>query len=368
MLSIFRTSICLLLLVAGAASAATYEIEEVASGFDHPWSLAFLPDGGFLVSERTGALRRVSGQGAISEPILGVPEVMAEGQGGLFDVVPAPDFAATGTIFISYTYGDVDANGTALMRARLDGTALVEGETIFRSTAKRGAHHFGGRIAFLPDGTLLLTLGDGFAYRENAQNRTDYLGTIVRLDQDGTAPADNPFVGETGAMPEIWSFGHRNVQAILVDPDSGRVWTNEHGPRGGDEINFIEPGRNYGWPIVTDGLDYSGARISPWGLERSEEFGLVQPVHVWTPSIAPAGMTLYDGEAFPEWRGNLFVAALAGKALHRLTLDGDRVVDEEIMLADLDTRIRDVRTGPDGFLYILTDESDGRLLRLRPSG
>lgn len=358
---------CLVLLIADIVPAHAQSVEEVARGLDHPWSLAFLPDGGFLVTERGGALRRVSQQGVISEPIFGVPDVMAQGQGGLFDVVLSPDFETSGTIFLSYVYGDIDANGTALMRARLDGMALVDGETIFRASPKRGAHHFGGRIAFMADGTLLLTLGDGFAYRENAQNRTDHLGTIVRLNPDGSAPDDNPFVGEAGAMAEIWSFGHRNVQAILVDPDSGRVWTNEHGPRGGDEINIVEPGKNYGWPIVTDGLDYSGARISPWGLDRAAEFGLVQPVHVWTPSIAPAGMTLYDGDVFPEWRGNLFVAALAGKALHRLTLDGGQVIGEDILLADLDTRIRDVRTGPDGFLYLLTDESDGRLLRLRPS-
>ncbi len=357
----------LVLLAAGIVSAQAQTIKEVARGLDHPWSLAFLPDGGFLVTERVGALRRVSPQGVISEPISGVPDVMAQGQGGLFDVVLSPDFDTSGTIFLSYVYGDIDANGTALMRARLDGMALADPETIFRASPKRGAHHFGGRISFMADGTLLLTLGDGFAYRENAQNRADHLGTIVRLNPDGSAPDDNPFVGEAGAVPEIWSFGHRNVQAILVDPGSGRVWTNEHGPRGGDEINIVEPGANYGWPIVTDGLDYSGARISPWGLDRAAEFGLVQPVHVWTPSIAPAGMTLYDGDAFPEWRGNLFVAALAGKALHRLTLDGGRVVDEEILLADLGTRIRDVRTGPDGFLYLLTDESDGRLLRLRPA-
>lgn len=354
----------LVLFLALAVSAKAYEVEEVVSGLEHPWSVAFLPDGGFLVTERPGRLRHVSSDGTVSEPISGVPDVFAEGQGGLLDVVLAPDFAQSGTVFLSYAYGTPGENGTALMRARLDGNRLADAETIFRALPKRGTHHFGGRIAFLNDGSLLLTLGDGFAYRENAQNRTDHLGTIVRMAQDGSAPTDNPFVAEGGVASHIWSFGHRNVQAILVDPSNGRVWSNEHGPRGGDELNITVPGGNYGWPILTDGDDYSGARISPYRLDRAGEFDFVDPVHVWTPSIAPAGMTLYDGEAFPQWRGDLFVAALAGKALHRLVLDGDIVASEEVLLSDLGARIRDVRTGPDGFLYVLTDDADGKLLRL----
>ena len=277
----------------------------------------------------------------------------------------------SGTVFLSYAYGTGRENGTALMRARLDGNRLADAEAIFRATPKRGVNHYGGRIAFLGDGSLLLTIGDGFAYRENAQNRTDHLGAIVRLFPDGSAPSDNPFAGafagEEGARPEIWTFGHRNVQAISVDQSTGRVWTAEHGPRGGDELDIIEPGGNYGWPLVTDGVDYSGARISPWGLERSADFGLVPPVHVWTPSIAPAGMALYDGDAFPQWRGSLFIAALAGKAVHRLILDGAKVTGEEVLFSELDARIRDVRAGPDGFIYLLTDESEGRLLRVRPA-
>lgn len=344
-----------------------FEIEEVAGGFDHPWSLAFLPEGGFLVTERAGNLRRVSASGAVSPPLAGVPPVFAQGQGGLFEIALAPDFADSGMLFLSYAYGDADANGTALMRARLEGDRLAGAETIFRASPKSGAHHFGGRMAFLDDGTLLLTLGDGFAYRENAQTLGDHLGTIVRLAPDGTAPPDNPFADTPGARPEIWSFGHRNVQAVLVDPASGRVWINEHGPRGGDELDIVRPGGNHGWPLVSDGVDYAGARISPWGLERSAELGLVVPVHVWTPSIAPAGMTLYDGAAFPEWRGSLFVAALAGRAVHRLTLDDVRVTGEERLFSELGARIRDVRTGPDGFLYLLTDDSEGRLLRVRPA-
>ena len=363
--------LALALLIAVGPSVHAYEIEEVAGGLEHPWSVAFLPDGGFLVTERPGRLRQVSASGEVSPPLEGVPQVFAQGQGGLFEVALAPDFAETGALFISHAYGTDGENGTALMRARLEGGRLVGGETVFRATPKRGAHHFGGRLAFLDDGSLLLTLGDGFAYRENAQNRTDHLGAIVRLFPDGSAPSDNPFAGafagEEGARPEIWTFGHRNVQAISVDQSTGRVWTAEHGPRGGDELDIIEPGGNYGWPLVTDGVDYSGARISPWGLERSADFGLVPPVHVWTPSIAPAGMALYDGDAFPQWRGSLFIAALAGKAVHRLILDGAKVTGEEVLFSELDARIRDVRAGPDGFIYLLTDESEGRLLRVRPA-
>lgn len=347
--------------------ATAYEIEEVAGGFDHPWAVAFLGDGGFLVSERSGSLRRVSADGAVSGPLAGVPEVFAQGQGGLFDIALAPDFAETGTLYLSYAYGTNTENGTALMRARLEGDALIESETIFRALPKRGAQHFGGRIAFLPDGTLLMGLGDGFGPRENAQSLADHLGTVVRLNPDGSVPADNPFVGEAGARPEIWSYGHRNVQAVLVDPATGIVWSNEHGPRGGDEINILRPGANYGWPVVTDGVDYSGAQISPYRVARSQELGFTAPVHVWTPSIAPAAMTLYDGDAFPEWRGNLFVAALAGRALHRLETNGAAIAGEEVLLRDLGERIRDVRTGPDGFIYLTTDSADGALLRLRPS-
>jgi glucose/arabinose dehydrogenase len=346
--------------------AHAIEVEDVAVGLDHPWSVAFLPDGDFLVTERSGQLLRISPDGQTSQPIAGVPEVLAQGQGGLLDIALSPDFAESGVLFLSYAYGSISENGTALMRARLEGDSLVDTQTIFRAKPKRGPQHFGGRMALLDDGTILLTIGDGFAFRENAQNVSDHLGTIVRVAPDGSVPKDNPFANDEAAEPEIWSHGHRNPQAILVDPANGRVWAHEHGPRGGDELNIIRRGGNYGWPILTGGVDYSGARISPYGLDRADEFDFDNPVHVWTPSIAPGGMTLYDGDAFPEWRGNLFVSALAGTALHRLVLEDDKVFSEEVLLDDLGARMRDVRTGPDGFLYILTDASDGKLLRVKP--
>ncbi|TRO97274.1 PQQ-dependent sugar dehydrogenase [Glycocaulis profundi] len=347
--------------------SAAYEIVPVAGGLDHPWSVAFLPDGGFLVTERSGALRRVSADGEVSDALSGVPAVFAAGQGGLFEIALAPDFEDSGTVFLSYAYGTNAENGTALMRATLADDGLTGGEEIFRSSAKRGAHHFGGRMAFLDDGTILLTLGDGFEFRERAQSLEDHLGTIVRIAPDGAALADNPFADQEGARPEIWSYGHRNVQAILRDPATGTVWSNEHGPRGGDELNIIEPGANHGWPVVTDGVDYSGARISPYGLDRAEEMGFAVPVHVWTPSIAPSAMTLYDGDAFPSWRGDLFVSALAGQAVHRLEIEAGGIADEEMLFTELGARIRDVRTGPDGLIYLLTDSPDGQLLAVRPA-
>lgn len=354
---------------AGAApSDAAYVIEPVAGGLDHPWSIAFLPDGDYLVTERAGRLRRVGADGTVSDPLSGLPDIFVAGQGGLFDIALAPDFVSTGTVYLSYASGDEAENATSLFRARLDGDALAEGETIFTASPKSGAHHFGGRIGFLDDGTILLTLGDGFAFRENAQSLSDHLGTIVRLTEDGAAAQDNPFVDQPDARPEIWSYGHRNVQAVLVDPASGRVWANNHGPRGGDTVDIIEPGANYGWPVVTDGVDYSGARISPYRFDRADELGFTPPVHVWTPSIAPAGMTLYDGEAFPGWRGDLFAAALAGREVRRLMLDGTQITGEQSLFTELEARIRDVRTGPDGLIYLLTDSDDGQVLRVRPDG
>jgi aldose sugar dehydrogenase len=352
---------------ASGEPSAAYEIEPVAGGLDHPWSVAFLPDGGFLVTERSGALRRVSADGDVSDPLTGVPAVFAQGQGGLFEIALAPDFGTSGTVFLSYAYGTNAENGTALMRATFTDGGLADGEDIFRSAPKRGAHHFGGRMAFLDDGTILLTLGDGFEFRERAQSLEDHLGTIVRIAPDGAALADNPFADQGGARPEIWSYGHRNVQAILRDPATGTVWSNEHGPRGGDELNIIEPGANHGWPVVTDGVDYSGARISPYGLDRAEDMGFAVPVHVWTPSIAPSAMALYDGGAFPGWRGDLFVSALAGQAVHRLEIEGGAVTAEKVLFTELGARIRDVRTGPDGLLYLLTDSPDGQLLAVRPA-
>ena len=353
-----------LLLCAGAATAADYQVETLADGLSNPWSLAFLPDGGMLVTERSGQLRLIDAAGQLrAEPVAGVPEAFVNGQSGLMEVALAPDFAESGELFLSYSCGTRDANHTCLAAATFNGEALENTHEIFRvQPAKKGSAHYGGRIAFLPDNTLLLTLGDGFDYREQAQNTANHLGSIVRLNRDGSAPEDNPFVGQADAMPELYSIGHRNVQGILVD-DTGRVFSHEHGPRGGDEINLIEAGKNYGWPKITYGIDYNGSQISPY----TELPGLEQPLVYWDPSIAPSGMTLYQGELFPEWQGSLLVSALAGKEVRRVELKGNAAGEQESLFAELDQRFRDVRTGPDGAVYLLTDSPSGQLLRVVPA-
>ena len=353
-----------LLLCAGAATAADYQVETLADGLSNPWSLAFLPDGGMLVTERSGQLRLIDAAGQLrAEPVAGVPEAFVNGQSGLMEVALAPDFAESGELFLSYSCGTRDANHTCLAAATFNGEALENTHEIFRvQPAKKGSAHYGGRIAFLPDNTLLLTLGDGFDYREQAQNTANHLGSIVRLNRDGSAPEDNPFVGQADAMPELYSIGHRNVQGILVD-DAGRVFSHEHGPRGGDEINLIEAGKNYGWPKITYGIDYNGSQISPY----TELPGLEQPLVYWDPSIAPSGMTLYQGELFPEWQGSLLVSALAGKEVRRVELKGNTAGEQESLFTELGERFRDVRTGPDGAVYLLTDSPSGQLLRVAPA-
>ncbi len=339
-----------------AADPASYQVETVTEGLNHPWGLAFLPDGGLLVTESNGALRRVAADGSLSaEPVTGGPDdVFAGGQGGLLDIALAPDFEDSGVVYLSYSAGTPSANHPALYRARFDGSALIDGETIFRAVPDRSTeHHYGGRIAFLPDGSLILTLGDGFAYRERAQVRADHLGTIVRLAPDGSAPSDNPFHAEGGLAAFVYSYGHRNVQGVAYDPETGRLWSHEHGPQGGDELNRLEPGVNYGWPVVTQGIDYTGARISPFSA--LPEFPA--PAHVWTPSIAPSGLAIHDGD--------LYVTALAGKALHRLELDADGAVARETrLLTERGERLRHVLRGPDGALWVLTDAPDGAILRV----
>lgn len=353
-----------LLLCAGAATAADYQVETLADGLSNPWSLAFLPDGGMLVTERSGQLRLIDAAGQLrAEPVAGVPEAFVNGQSGLMEVALAPDFAESGELFLSYSCGTRDANHTCLAAATFNGEALENTHEIFRvQPAKKGSAHYGGRIAFLPDNTLLLTLGDGFDYREQAQNTANHLGSIVRLNRDGSAPEDNPFVGQADAMPELYSIGHRNVQGILVD-DAGRVFSHEHGPRGGDEINLIEAGKNYGWPKITYGIDYNGSQISPY----TELPGLEQPLVYWDPSIAPSGMTLYQGDLFPEWQGSLLVSALAGKEVRRVELKGNAAGEQESLFTELGERFRDVRTGPDGAVYLLTDSPSGQLLRVVPA-
>ncbi len=338
------------------ADPASYQVETIAEGLNHPWGLAFLPDGRLLVTERNGAIRLVAADGAVrAEPVAGGPgDVFAGGQGGLLDIALAPDFEDSAMVYLSYSAGTAAANHPALYRARFDGSALTDGETIFRAVPDRPTeHHYGGRLAFLPDNSVILTLGDGFAYRERAQSRDDHLGVIVRLGPDGSALPDNPFYAEGGPAGFVYSYGHRNVQGIAYDPEAGRLWAHEHGPRGGDELNLIEPGVNYGWPVVSQGVDYTGARISPFSA--LPEFPA--PAHVWAPSIAPSGLTIHNGD--------LYVTALAGQALHRLELDTDgAVVRETRLLAERGERLRHVVSGPDGALWLLTDAPDGKLLRL----
>jgi aldose sugar dehydrogenase len=351
--------------VAGAAAAVDYRVETVAEGLNHPWSLAFLPDGRLLVTERAGRLRVIADGKLQAAPVANVPPAYVAGQGGLLEVLPAPDFAETQTLYLSLAHGDKAANHTRVVRARLQGNALTDVTPIFTSQPARStAVHYGGRMAWLPDGTLVLGLGDAFNLRHDAQNIENHVGSIVRLRPDGSVPEDNPFVNTDGAKPEIWSYGHRNVQGIVYDEKRGALFAHEHGARGGDEFNRIEPGKNYGWPAITYGVEYSGAQISP----HTALPGMEQPLLHWTPSIAPAGLAHYTAERFPAWTDSFFVAALANQAVWRLTLNDDGSVDQERLFTELGQRFRDVRQGPDGALYLLTDSAQGQVLRVVPKG
>lgn len=358
-----RAAILLLVVTFGSMPAsAEYQLKVVAEGLEFPWSLAFLPNGEMLVTERAGRLRMIRDGELIEYKVNGVPDVFVHGQGGLFDVLVDPAFHENERIFLSFSAGSRRSNALHVISARLDGATLYDVRNILTVTPdKNTPHHFGGRMAMLADGTLLVTSGDGFDFREQAQSLDSLLGKVLRINTDGSVPADNPFVNRSDARPEILTYGNRNPQAILVT-EAGKIWSHEHGPKGGDELNLILPGINYGWPAITFGMDYSGAYVSPF----TSAAGMQQPVLQWTPSIAPAGMAEYQGDAFPEWKGNLFVAALAEKTVRRLTLQGDSVVDQEIMFADLDTRFRDVRVGPDGFIYLLTDSEFGMVYQVVP--
>lgn len=351
---------------APVARADTYKTVVIAQELSFPWSLAFLPgDGGFLVTERDGKLLHISANGQTKTTIEGLPEVYAAGQAGLFDIVLSPSFAKNNHVYFAFAEGTADENNTALARATLDigNHRLKNMRIIFRATPKvKGNNHYGGRIAFAPDGTLFLTLGDRFSYRDQAQSTVNHLGTIVRLRADGSIPRDNPFVDNKQLKPEIYSYGHRNVQGIALQPGTGKIWTHEHGPRGGDEVNILKAGANYGWPVVTFGREYSGLEIT----DQTSAPGMEDSVIHWTPSIAPSGMAFYSGDKFPEWKGDIFVSALAGQHLRHLTVSGDKITHQAMMLKPLEERIRDVRSGPDGYIYILTDSPDGRLIRIEP--
>ena len=349
------------------AAAGDLTVETVAKGLDHPWALAFLPDGRLLVTERPGRLRIVSRDGKLSPALAGVPKVFASGQGGLHDVIIDRGYGQNQTIYFCYAEPVGPGARTALARARLvdAGTPRLDDVTVIFQQDGPLSHgnHFGCRIVQTPDGNLVLTTGDHFTTRDQAQNLGNHIGKIIRIRPDGSAPPDNPFVGRAGAKPEIWSYGHRNAQGLALHPDSGKLWEHEHGPRGGDEINIIEKGKNYGWPVIGYGIDYSGAKIH----ESTHKDGMEQPVRYWVPSIAPSGMAFYTGDLFPAWRGNLFAGALAGQLLVRLELDGDKVTKEERLLRELRERIRDVRQGPDGALWLVTDSASGRILRVAPA-
>lgn len=351
----------------GIESGVAYDVEVVARGLEHPWAVEPLPDGSLLVTERPGRMRIIGAGGQVGEPIAGLPRVDARGQGGLLDVALSPEFERDRTIFWSYAEPRQGGNGTAVARGVLsaDGRRVDDVRVIFRAEPTyAGTAHFGSRLAFGPDGMLYITTGDRFdtPMRMHAQRPDNHLGKVLRIRPDGTAPPDNPFAGQPGARPEVWTLGHRNIQAMAFDPQ-GRLWTVEHGPQGGDELNLIEGGRNYGWPLVSYGEEYGGAPVATAETDRP---GHVQPVYYWDPVIAPSGAQWYTGNAFPEWRGSLFIGALREERLVRLVVDGGRVTGEEHLLEERGQRIRDVRQGPDGLLYVVTDEDDGELWRIVP--
>lgn len=359
---------------AGAAQGAAQsgakhalQVDTIVHGLEHPWAVALLPDGGFLVTERAGRLRRVSPEGALSPPLKGVPDVWAQGQGGLLDVALAPDFAQSHRIFFSYAEPGPDGTaGTSAASALLGGDAVTDVKVIYRQEPKLvGPNHFGSRIAFDGHGHVFISQGERFSYKMYAQDLTKLQGKLVRLNLDGSIPTDNPFVGRNDARPEIWSYGHRNMQGLAIDPRTGRLWESEHGPRGGDELNLPEPGKNYGWPIASYGMDYGTDR--PYPETRGTQVpGTEQPLKYWKKSPGLSGMAFYVGHPDSAWNDSLFLGALADQDLIRLPLDGDRITGEERLLDDLHARIRDVRVGADGRVYVLTDEDDGRLLRLTP--
>jgi len=363
--------LCIATLPAMAAKSRAVQSEKHAfrlvtlvEGLAHPWSLAFLPDGRMLVTERPGRLRVVAKDFKLDpRPVEGVPQVAAVGQGGLFDVVLHPQYAENGWVYLSYSGPGEGGWSTELMRAKLDGHRLVQPQVLFRLEPKsRTGHHFGGRIVFDRQGYVYLTLGDR-GDKDRAQRLDDHAGSVIRLHDDGRVPTDNPFVKRAGAKPGKFTLGNRNMQGAALHPQTGELWTHEHGPQGGDEVNVMRAGRNYGWPVITYGVNYGlGTRIG----EGTHKPGMEQPLYKWVPSIAPSGMAFYEGDKFPNWRGNLFVGALRDQMLVRLELDGEKVTKEERLVKNTIGRIRDVRAGPDGYVYLLTDESDGVLARLEP--
>jgi glucose/arabinose dehydrogenase len=342
----------------------SFRVVTLLTGLENPWSVAFLPDGRMLVTERAGRLRLVGQDFRLDpKPISGLPDVVSQGQGGLFDVVLHPEYAQNGWVYWSYNAPGAGGWGTALARGKLQGWRMTEVQVLFSMQPKtRSSQHFGGRIVFDKAGMLYLTLGDR-GDKDRAQQLDDHAGSVIRLHDDGRVPADNPFAKRAGALPEKWTLGNRNMQGAALHPKTSELWTHEHGPQGGDEVNVMRSGLNYGWPVITYGVNYGfGTRIG----EGQTKPGMVQPLHLWVPSIAPSGMAFVSGSRFPQWAGDLLVGALRDQMLVRLVLDGEKVVREERLLKGLVGRIRDVRMGPDGLVYLLTDDAEGALLRLEP--
>jgi glucose/arabinose dehydrogenase len=347
-----------------ASMKGVVDVQMIAKGLEHPWSLAFLPDKRMLVTERPGRLRLVEADGRISEPLTGVPQVYASGQGGLLDVVLSPTFDKDRFVYFSFAERGEGGAGTAVARGRFGERGIENMQVIWRQQPKvGGSNHWGSRIVFRADGTLFVTLGERFNHSDKAQDLSGTLGKIVRINADGSAPPDNPFVNRAGVRPEIWSYGHRNVQAAALSPDTGQLWTVEHGARGGDELNHPEAGKNYGWPIISYGTHYSFLKIG----EGTAKQGMEQPVYYWDPVIAPSGMVIYSGDLFIGWKNNFLIGSLTPGLLVRLVVRDGKVVQEERYLGDLRERIRDVRQAPDGSLYLLTDARNGQILRITPA-
>jgi glucose/arabinose dehydrogenase len=360
-----RSLLTLLLCCVASAQAAEPKLVGVARGLANPWAVAFLPDGRYLVTERAGRLRIVERDGRLGEAVAGLPAVDAGGQCGLLDVALDPKFADNALVYWTFAEAGEGGNGVAVARGKLQGNRLADVQVIFRQLPKVSSQlHCGSRLVFAGDGRLFVVLGDRFSRKDDAQKLDNHIGKVVRIEADGKVPADNPFIATAGARPEIWSLGHRNIQGAALQPSSGELWASEHGPQGGDELNRVLPGRNYGWPLLTFGRNYgTGTRIG----EEGPKPGFEQPVKIWLPvSVAPSGMVFLTSDRYPGWKGSLFMGTLRGESLRRLELDGNNVVKEDILLRSANSRIRDVRQGPDGYLYVLTDSADGQLLRLQP--
>lgn len=339
--------------------SADYKLDTIATELNEPWSVTFLPNGDYLVALRVGEVRRISG-GSVSEPIENGPPTYHAGQGGYFDIILDPDYAENQIVYLSYAGGTPEANSTTIMKAKLVDNAFVDPETIYKATPNKDTpQHYGGKLAFLADGTMMLTTGDGFEYREAAQDKNNQMGKVIRLNTDGSAPADNPFVSG-GGNEYVYSYGHRNPQGLVIDPATGAIYMHEHGPKGGDEVNLVEAGANYGWPAVTYGENYSGAYVSP--LKQAP--GVNEPMHYWVPSIAPSGMVFYSGEMFPEWQGKLLVGALVDQEVRLLEIADQKITSESPLFSEVGERIRDVRQGPGGAVYLITDGSAGKLIRV----